>query len=249
MIADTEADYERTIASINRPLLPALGSIQYRELFNRCHAVSEQDAWGRLTLKEQHIVSVKLPGAEDRSAQHEFNIRFTGRTDIETEAMVTTVRNLIINAGGHSDSPVWRLIRSIDGGWVDWKNPSSAALALSVPDPCYFLSTLADEGYDVNRYYEMAGKHRHSARFVTETSRQPGMHFVQLGDYPETRFDVHWDRRSSAFRNVDWRCYVFGPFARIVERVVAGISHNRAVSAARVRRELKKMGLAPEGEI
>jgi len=209
--------------------------------------MSEQDAWSRLTSKEQHIVSVKLPGAEDRSAHHEFNIRFTGRTDIETKALVTTVSNLIINAGGHSDSPVWRCIRSIDGGWVDEKNPASAALSLSVPDADDFLSTLADQGYDVDRFYEiLAGNRRHSARFVTETSRQPGMHFVQLDDYPETRFDVHWDRRSSAFRKVTWYFYLFGPFARIVERLIAARTHNRAISAARVSRELRKMGLAAE---
>lgn len=209
--------------------------------------MNKQDAWSRLTIKEQHIVSAKLPCEEIRSAQYEFNIRFTGKDDIETEALITTIRNLIDNSGSHSDNPVWHCIGSIDGGWVDEENPASAALTLSVPDPGDFLSQLADQGYDVNRYYEiLAGKHRHSARFVTETSRQPGMHFVQLDDYPETRFDVHWDRRSSAFRKVTWYFYLFGPFARIVERLVAGRTHTRAISAARVRRELKRMGLAPD---
>jgi len=206
--------------------------------------MTEQDAWSRLTSKEQHIISTRLPG--EFSARDEFNLRFTGNNDTETNALVITVRNLIDNTGGHSDSPVWRLIHGIDGGWVDEKNPASAALALSVPDPGDFLSTLADQGYDVDRYYEFARNRRHSARFVTETSRQPGMHFVQLHDYPETRFDVHWDRRSSAFRKVTWYFYFFGPFARIVERFIAARTHNSAISAARVSRELRKMGLAAE---
>lgn len=206
--------------------------------------MSEPDAWSRLTSKEQHIISAKLPG--DGAARDAFNLRFTGNNEIETTALVTTVKNLIDNAGGRFDSFVWQCIRTIDGGWVDERNPASAALSLSVPDSGDFLSQLADQGYDVNRYYEiLAGKHRHSARYVTGNSRQPGMHFVQQDDYPETRFDVHWDTRSSAFRKVTWYFYFFGPFARIVERLVAGRSHKRAISAARVRRELKRMGLAP----
>lgn len=209
--------------------------------------MTEQDAWSRLTSKEQHIISTKLPVAESWSARDLFNLRFTGNNDIETNALVTTVKNLIDNAGGLFDSPVWRLIRSLDGGWVDEKNPSSAALSLTVPDPGDFLSTLVEEGYDVDRFYEiMAGTHRHSARYVTGNSSQPGMHFVQQDDYPETRFDVHWDRRSSAFRKVTWYFYFFGPFARILERLIAARTHNHAISAARVRRELKKMGLAAE---
>jgi len=206
--------------------------------------MTEQDAWSRLTSKEQHVISTKLPG--EFSARDEFNLRFTGNNDIETNALVTTVRNLIDNAGGRFDSSVWRLIRSLDGGWVDETNPSSAALSLTVPDPGDFLSTLDEEGYDVDRFYEFARNRRHSARYVTENSRQPGMHFVQLDDYPETRFDVHWDRRSSAFRKVTWYFYFFGPFARTVERLIAAQTHNRAISAARVGRELKRMGLTPD---
>lgn len=211
--------------------------------------MSIHDAWSRLTPAEQQIISAKLPGAEDQSARDVFNLRFTGINDIETNALVITVRNLIDNAGGRFDSPVWQCIQTIDGGWVDERNPASAALSLSVPEPSCFLSILSGEGYDVDRYYEFARNRRHSARHVTENSRQPGMHFVQLRDYPETRFDVHWDRRSSAFRKVTWYFYFFGPFARIVERLIAGRSHNRAISAARVGRELEKMGLTPGGEI
>ncbi|QQS44980.1 MAG: hypothetical protein IPM66_13490 [Acidobacteriota bacterium] len=208
--------------------------------------INKQDAWSRLTIKEQHIVSAKLPCEEIRSANYEFNIRFTGKDGIETEALITTIRNLIDNAGAHSDNPVWSLIRSIDGGWIAPGDPRSAALAVTVHNTAEFLGALELSGFEVDHWYELASIHRHSARFVTDNSYQPGMHFVQLCDYPCDRFDVHWDTRSVAFRSKDRRFRLLGPFDRIIERLAAGMSHSRAVSATRVRRELEKMGLTPD---
>ncbi|MBO0800889.1 MAG: hypothetical protein J2P31_18890, partial [Blastocatellia bacterium] len=81
-------------------------------------------------------------------------------------------------------------------------------------------------------------------RFITEYSSQPGMHFVQEYGYPDNRFDVHWDPRSSAFKKIGRWYYLLCAIApKIVERAVAGKTHTKPISAIQVRRELIKMGI------
>jgi hypothetical protein len=214
--------------------------------------MQEKDAWSQLTEEEQKIIEAKLKLEKGQTAQKVFNNRFTGKNAQETAALVTSVKNLIDNAGGHSNSEVWQQIQSIDGGWVDQKNPEAAALQISVKNSQDFLTALGKNGYDVDRYYETAnltGDHSHSARFITETSYQPGMHFVQQKTYPDSRYDVHWDPRSSAFNKVSLRYYALGVLtAKDAERAAAGMTHGNPLSAAQVRQELKKMGIVPRNE-
>jgi hypothetical protein len=207
--------------------------------------MQNREAWSHLSDDEKTIIAVKLTlNKKEESSQTVFNDRFTGKNEQETAALVTAIQNLIDNAGGRSNSEVWRQIQSIDGGWVDEKNSSSAALSLTVSSSKDFLAVLRNNGYDVDRYYEFVTGHKHSARFITEYSYHPGMHFVQEHGYPDNRFDVHWDPRSSAFRKVSrWYYWLCALAPKIAERVVAGKTHNNPISAIQVRRELMKMGI------
>jgi hypothetical protein len=210
------------------------------------NSLQEKEPWLQLTEDEQRIITAKLSLNNTETAQKVFNDRLTGKNAEETAALVIAVKNLIDNAGGRSNSEVWQEIRSIDGGWVDKRNSSSAALRLSVDNSNDFLAVLRKNGYDVDRYYEVFSDHKHSARFITETSYQPGMHFVQEENYPDNKFDVHWDRRSSAFKKAYRKYYLLPAFAaRCIERVIAGKTHTNPVSSAQVRQELKQMGLVP----
>jgi hypothetical protein len=212
-------------------------------------SIQEKEAWLQLTEDEQKIIAAKLPLKNSTSVEKVFNDRFTGKNAQQTTVLVTAVKNLIDNSGARSDSEVWQQIQSIDGGWVDERNRLSAALHLTVDNSRDFLTVLRKNGYDVDRYYEVCSHHRHSARFITEDSYQPGMHFVQEDNYPDNKFDVHWDRRSSAFKKASLKYYLLPAFvAKIVERVVAGKTHKNPISSAQVRQELKKMGMVPGGE-
>jgi RHS repeat-associated protein len=218
--------------------------------------MQEKEAWDQLTEEERKIIAAKLNLKKGETAQNAFNGKFTGKNAQETAALVIAVKNLIDNAGGHSNSEVWQQIQSVDGGWVDKNNHDAAALQLTVKNSGDFLSTLKKSRlFDVDAPYEMAnltGDHGHSARFITDTSSQPGMHFVQQKTYPDSRFDVHWDPQSAAFNNVNWKSLLLtgGDInqARLAEQGVAGLSHGNPLSSAQVRQELKKMAIVPRNE-
>jgi RHS repeat-associated protein len=219
----------------------------------------EKEAWDQLTEEEQKIISDKLNLKKGETARKVFNDRFTGKNAQQTTSLVTAVKNLIDNAGGHSNSKVWRQIQSVDGGWVDKKNSEAVALSLTVKNRGDFLTTLGQNGYEVDEAYEVAnltGDHRHSARFQTETSYQTGMHFVQQNTYSDSRFDVHWDPRSSAFRNWDTVNYPsrYIPILGVTfpgkerERGAAGMSHGNPKTSIETRQELKRLGIVPRNE-
>jgi hypothetical protein len=215
---------------------------------DKTDVIQEIEAWGQLTEEDQSIIAAKLSKNKSESIQKVFNDLFTGKNAQETTALVIAVRNLIDNAGGRTKSEVWQQIQSVDGGWVDERNYSSAALQLTVANSRDFLAVLRKNGYDVDRYYEVLTSHKHSARFITEYSYQPGMHFVQEDGYPDSRFDVHWDPKSSAFRKVSrWYYRLCALAPKLVERAVAGKSHTRPISSLLVRQELMKMGIVDNG--
>jgi RHS repeat-associated protein len=218
-----------------------------------------KQAWDQLTEEEQKIITFKLNLKKRETARKAFNDKFTGRNAQETAALVIAVKNLIDNAGGHSNSEVWQQIQSVDGGWVDTKNHEAAALQISVSNSKGFLNALQKSGkFDVDATYEAAnltGDHGHSARFITATSDEPGMHFVQQKTYADTRFDVHWDPRSSAFSFLSGKYQIlqlsgamsYGS-ARALERGEAGLSHGNPKTSAQVRQELRRIGIVPRNE-
>ncbi|HEV8484650.1 MAG TPA: hypothetical protein VGV87_13995 [Blastocatellia bacterium] len=219
--------------------------------------LQEGTAWEQLTAAERRILAPKLVrvanGGETTTAEPEtacdvFNKNFGGANDRDSAVLVTGVKNFIDNAGGHSNTEVWQLISSLMGGWSG-KN-DSAGIAFHVKNAADFLDVLRQSGqYDVDAGYErlnLTSDHIHSARFITETSYQPGMHLSQEKGYPDTRFDVHWDPRSAAFRNLS--DYILVPLAAVrknLERARAGLSHNNPKSSAQTRQELRRMGIVP----
>ena len=160
--------------------------------------------------------------------------------------LVTGVKNFIDNAGGHSNNEIWQQISSLMGGWSG-KN-DSVGIAFHVKNTADFLNVLRQSGqYDVDAGYErfnLGADHIHSARFITETSHQPGMHLIQEKGYPDTRFDVHWDPRSAAFRRLsDYTLVPLAAVRRNLERAGAGLSHKNPKSSAQTRQELRRMGI------
>ena len=221
----------------------------------------EKTPWARLTPAERAILTPKLVGtekgnqimrADSDAAGDLFNDNFSGANGTESAIIVTGVKNFIDNAGGHSNTEVWQEISCLIGGWSG-KN-HSAGIAFHVKNRTDFLDVLRRSGeYDVDARYErinLTSDHLHSARFITETSYQPGMHFSQERGYPNTRFDVHWDPRSAAFRNVS--LYIRGPLFAVrknLERAKAGLSHNNPQSSFQTRQELRRMGIVTGEEV
>lgn len=202
------------------------------------------DAWSQLTETERVLLTGKLREADGQTSQQVFNYLVSAMSqgdESKVEFVVAGFKNLLDNTGAHSQSAVWRQIKYIDGGWLG-KN-ESMNIVISVAERSDFLQVLSQNGYEVDQYYErvnLTGGHRHSARFITETSSHAGLHFVQQKGYAEERFDLHWDRRSVAFRNMKWK-YPLSILARAIERGIAGLSHHDPPSSIETRQQLKKM--------
>ena len=220
--------------------------------------LQEKTAWEQLTTAERRILTPKLVVAgngdeitdgEPLAASEVFNKDFGGTNAMASAILVTGVKNFIDNAGGHSNNDVWQQISSLMGGWSG-KN-DSVGIAFHVSNTADFLQVLRQSGeYEVDARYERLNwmsDHVHSARFITETSYQPGMHIIQEKGYPDTRFDVHWDPRSAAFRRLS--AYTLVPLAAVrrnLERARAGLSHKHPQSSAETRQELRRMRIVPQ---
>jgi hypothetical protein len=212
------------------------------------------DAWDQLTKKERKIITPKITVEKGQTVRRAFNNLATvkdakGRIDKQATAdKVTTIKNFIDSAGGHSNSEVWQQISTINS--IDTQpNPSNTSqtegrVTVSVANKDQFLEALKQDGYDVNRYYEWAGDHKNdSARQITNTSFEPGLHFANDDSSNLNKFYAHWDRRSSAFKNSsDQYWTTWG------EQADAGSTHNNPYSPSQLRQELKKNGTVPRGE-
>jgi RHS repeat-associated protein len=210
--------------------------------------------WDLLTAKERKIITPKLTVPKGQTAKQVFNVLATvkdakGRVDRQATAdKVTTIKNFIDSAGGHTNSEVWQQIKTINS--IDTQpNPSDPSktegrVTVSVGNKDQFLAALGRSGYDVDRYYELASDHpNNSARQITNTSFEPGLHFANDDSSNLNKFYAHWDRRSSAFRkgsNKYWTTWG--------EQIDAGSTHNNPYSPSQLRQELKKNGTVPRGE-
>src|SRR6266404_5494828 len=172
-----------------------------------------------------------------------------GRIDQNATAdRVTTVKNFIDSAGGHGNSEVWQQIKTINS--IDLgRNPTDPSktegrVTISIADKNKFLQVLGNNGYWVDSKYEVFADHpNNSARQETRTSFEPGMHFGNDDSSNLNKFYVHWDRRSSAFREssdqylTSWN-----------EMYDAASTHNNPYTPSQLRQELKKNGTVPRGE-
>lgn len=210
------------------------------------------DPWDQLTVEEQTILAEKLNAAGNKSGletpRWAFNSLFEElRDEKEIAAAVVAIKNLIDNAGGHTNGEVWKQISHIEGIWIEEGCSEVVGIKIVVKDKNIFLEKLASNGFDVDAAYERLnfhGKHVHSARFITERCHHTSMHFVQQRGYHDNRFDVHWDRFSVAFRKGLF------PGSRLAERVAAAAAHifTRRMTSHEVRMRLKAMGMVPPEE-
>jgi RHS repeat-associated protein len=223
--------------------------------------------WDLLTKKEQKLIATRLDidqnlrGRARRSAaKAAFNKMAQDAVDYSADHLATNdaerlnirslggvafaygIKSLIHNSGGDVNSAVWQQISGLQGGWIG--GHLDANFSLRIGDETKFLNALSASGrYDVDKPYEgwAGGDHSHSARFITWDSHGVGMHLVKDQGQPNGTWFVHWDRRSSAFVNVDpkYNDVVIGPCpvcvvtvtAREQEQISAGREHSNGIFA------------------
>ena len=142
------------------------------------------DPWSLLTPDEQSVISSKLNGQETcQTYRHLFNRIIGNKSVKEIKNMVTLVRNCIDSMGGHTDSAIWRQIKSFEGVWLghdsdrnrnDPKFHEGGGVIFVIKDKTTFLDALGKNGYAVNTWYDRKyNKKSHpndSAREITDTS-------------------------------------------------------------------------------
>ena len=212
------------------------------------------DAWDQLTKKEKKIITPKITLAKGQTVRQAFNQMATvrdakGKIDQQATAdKVTTIKNFIDSAGGHTNSAVWQQIKTVNS--IDMgRNPTDPSkpegrVTVTVADKEQFKKVLGDNGYAVNRDYEIFAKHDNdSLRQITQTSFDPGLHFVNDDSSNLNKFFVHWDRRSVAFRQGSSKYWT-----RLGEQKDAADTHENPYTPSELRQELKKNGTVPRGE-
>ncbi|HLA12649.1 MAG TPA: RHS repeat-associated core domain-containing protein [Pyrinomonadaceae bacterium] len=212
------------------------------------------DAWDQLTKEERKIITPKITVPKGQTVRRAFNNLATvkdakGKIDKQATAdKVTTIKNFIDSAGGHTNSAVWQQIQTVNS--IDLgRNPTDQSktegrVTVSVADREQFTKVLDQNGYAVNRSYEIFSPHENdSARQITQTSFEPGMHFANDDPSNLNKFYVHWDRRSTAFRQGSDRYWT-----RLGEQYDAASTHNNPYTPSQLRQELKKNGTVPRRE-
>jgi len=213
------------------------------------------EAWMLLTSDEQTVISSKL---EERDVNGEethreiFNRIIGDRSVEEIKNMVTLVKNFIDSMGGHAGGAIWLQIKSFEGVWLgqdsnrnrnDSRFHEGGGVMFIVKDKATFLEALRRNGYAINTWYDRKyNKRAHpndSAREITETSWETGAHLANDDSRNLNLFFLHWDRRSSEFKQADKRY-----LTRWGEQRDAGRSHREPFTATQVRDGLRRRGIA-----
>lgn len=156
------------------------------------------------------------------------------------------IKSFIDNAGGHTNSAIWQEVTSISGVWLDPRPEfhEGGGVKITVSDSAKFSDTLKNNGYAINVWYEMFGTHGNtSAREITNSSWETGMHLANDDPTNSNLFLVHWDKRSTEFKQRDPRYWT-----RLGEQKDAGNSHYEPFSASQVRERLRQRGIVPDKE-
>jgi hypothetical protein len=213
------------------------------------------EAWLLLTSDEQAVMSSKLEKREgDGEETHReiFN-RIIGDWSVEEiKNMVTLVKNFIDSMGGHAGGAMWRQIKSFEGVWLgqdfdrsrnDPRFHQGGGVMFTVKDKATFLDALRKSGYAINTWYDRKyNKKAHpndSAREITDTSWDTGAHLANDDSCNLNLFFLHWDRRSTEFKQADKRY-----LTRWGEQRDAGRSHHEPFTATQVREGLRRRGVA-----
>jgi hypothetical protein len=213
------------------------------------------EAWLLLTSDEQAVISGKLEerdGNGEETRREIFNRIIGDRSVEEIKNMVTLVKNFIDSMGGHANSSIWRQIKSFEGVWLGHdsdrrrNNPrfhEGGGVMLIVQDRATFLDALRKNGYAINTWYDRkynkAAHPNDSARETTDTSWETGAHLANDDSRDLNLFFLHWDRRSTEFKQADKRY-----LTRWGEQRDAGRSHREPFTANQVREGLRRRGIA-----
>jgi hypothetical protein len=213
------------------------------------------EAWLLLTSDEQAVISSKLEGRDgnvEETHREIFNRIIGDRSVEEINNMVTLVKNFIDSMGGHAGGAMWRQIKSFEGVWLGQDSDRSrndprfhegGGVMLIVKDRATFLDALRKNGYAINTWYDRkynkAAHPNDSARETTDTSWETGAHLANDDSRNLNLFFLHWDRRSTEFKQADKRY-----LTRWGEQRDAGRSHREPFTATQVREELRRRGIA-----
>jgi hypothetical protein len=213
------------------------------------------EAWLLLTSDEQAVMSSKLEerdGNEEGTHREVFNRIIGDRSVEEIKNMVTLVKNFIDSMGGRTNGQIWRQIKSFEGVWLGQDSDRSrndprfhegGGVVIIVNDRATFLDALRKNGYAINTWYDRKyNKRAHpndSAREITNTSWEAGAHLANDDSRNLNLFFLHWDRRSTEFKQADKRY-----LTRLGEQRDAGKSHREPFTATQVREGLRRRGIA-----
>ena len=213
------------------------------------------EAWLLLTSDEQAVISSKLEGRDENGEETRreiFNGIIGDRSVEEIKNMVTLVKNFIDSMGGRTDGQIWRQIKSFEGVWLGQDSDRSrndprfhegGGVVIIVNDRATFLDALRKNGYAINTWYDRKyNKRAHpndSARETTDTSWETGAHLANDDSRNLNLFFLHWDKRSTEFKQADKRY-----LTRWGEQRDAGRSHREPFTATQVREGLRRRGIA-----
>jgi hypothetical protein len=223
--------------------------------------LAEKTAWERLTDEERRILASKLTTvgnakkpttAELKAAGNAFNQlinrpeQIGGRgiavapTAKQVTERIAAVQNFIDLAGGHGGhggegSAVWQQIQGINGVW------ESGMVEVVVKDRGDFTKALESEGYAVNAWWDVGPHDNDSARQLSDTSWEPGLHFANDESSRLTTYWAHVDQRSVNFSRTTYA-------SRAREMYDAANSHNTPSIPSQIRQFLKIKGIAPKSE-
>ena len=211
-------------------------------------------SWECLTDRERSILASKLvpgvsrPTVEELKFAREVFEELINRPDLSEEAVavspgarqvserIAAVKNFVDLVGGEH-SAVWNHIDRIQG-----VSECGGLIEVTVNDRHAFIQALKCEGYAVNARWDIFGSHSNdTARQLTGTSWEPGLHFANDDSSRITTYWAHVDRRSAHFRRTTYA-------SRVREMIDAGRDHRIPSIPSQIRRVLRINEIAPRDE-
>ncbi|MFY9607890.1 MAG: RHS repeat-associated core domain-containing protein [Blastocatellia bacterium] len=223
--------------------------------------LAETTPWERLNDEERRILASKLTTvgnakkptqAELKAAGGAFNQLINRPEQIggrgiavaasakQVSERIAAVQNFIDLAGGHGGhggegSAVWQQIQGINNVW------ESGMVEVVVKDRGQFTQALKSEGYAVSAFWDIGPHDNDSARQLSDTSLEPGLHFANDRSDRITTYWAHVDQRSANFNRTTYA-------SRPREMIDAALSHNRPSIPSQIRQFLKIKGISPSSE-
>lgn len=190
--------------------------------------------WEMLTPEERRALTPKLRTGEPVGPVLALEAALLEPSEA---SRLVALRNFIIMTGATYGTRVWREIESLEYVF------GCGLIEVTVKSVELFTEALEAEGYAVNRWWDrLPGLSKHpnvTARQLTDSSRDPALHFANDDDSRPRRFWAHVDRRSTHFRGRIWS------LNRFVRMIHAGLSHKNAMTPFEVYVSLLDRELTP----